>query len=95
MDHLTRFAILTPVPNKTAETIARVIIDRLISIFGPPETLHSDQGTEFENQIIHQLQTILGYQKTRTTPYRPQGNSVSERVHATMHTTPAMQSLLD
>ena len=95
MDHLTRFAILTPVPNKTAETIARVIIDRLISIFGPPETLHSDQGTEFENKIIHQLQTILGYQKTRTTPYRPQGNSVSERVHATMHTMLAMHSSLD
>ena len=95
MDHLTRFAILTPIPNKAAETVARVIIDRLISVFGPPETLHSDQGTEFENKIIHQLQTILGYEKTRTTPYRPQGNSVSERVHATMHTMLAMHSSMD
>ena len=54
--------------------------------------LHSDQGTEFENKVIHQLQTILGYKKTCTTPYRPQGNSVSERVHSTMHAMLAMHS---
>lgn len=95
MDHPSRIAILTPIPNKTAETVARVIIDRLTSIFGPPETLHSDQGTEFENKIIYQLQTILGYKKTRMTQYRPQGNSVSERVHATMHAMLAMHSSMD
>ena len=92
MDHLTRYAILTPIPNKSADTVAKVIIDRIISIFGPPEMLHSDQGTEFENKVIHQLQTILGYKKTCTTPYRPQGNSVSERVHSTMHAMLAMHS---
>ena len=67
MDHLTRFAVLLPVRNKTAETVAQAIIERIISIFGPPETLHSDQGPEFENKVIYQLQQILGYKKTRTT----------------------------
>ena len=95
MDHLTRFAILTPIPNKSAETVANVLIEKIFSIFGPPEMLHSDQGTEFENKIIHQLQTILGYEKTRTTPYRPQGNSVSERVHSTMHAMLSMHNSMD
>ena len=66
MDHLTRYTILTPIPNKSADTVAKVIIDRIISTFGPPEMLHSGQGTEFENNVIHQLQTILGYKKTCT-----------------------------
>ena len=48
MDHLTRFTLLTPIPNKAAETVARAINDRIIGIFGPPEILHSDQGPEFE-----------------------------------------------
>ena len=95
MDHLTRFAVLTPIPNKSAETVASVLIEKIISIFGPPEMLHSDQGTEFENKIIHQLQSVLGYQKTRTTPYRPQGNSVSERVHSTMHAMLSMHSSME
>ena len=75
MDHLTRFAVLLPVRNETAETVANAIIERIISIFGPPETLHSDQGPEFENKVIYKLPQILGYKRTRTTPYRPKGNS--------------------
>ena len=95
MDHLTRFAVLLPVRDKTAETVANAIIEIITSIFGPPETLHSDQGPEFENKGIYQLQQIFGYKKTRTTPYRPQGNSVSERVHSTMHSMLAMHSAID
>ena len=92
MEHLTRFTLLTPIPNKSAETVAKAIIDRIIVIFCPPDILHSDRGPEFENKVISQLQSILGYKKTRTTRYRPQGNSVSERVHSTMHTMLAMNS---
>ena len=95
MDHLTRFAVLLPVRNKTVEPVANAIIEKIISIFGPPETLQSDQGPEFENQVIYQLQQILEYKKTRTTPYRPQGNSVSERVHATIHSMLAMHNGID
>ena len=69
MDNLTRFTLLKPIPNKAAETVARAIIDRIIGIFGTPEILHSDRGPEFENKVISQLQSILGYKKTRTTPY--------------------------
>ena len=95
MDHLTRFAVLLPVRNKTAETVANAIIERIISIFGPPETLHNNHGPEFENKVIYQLQQILAYKKPRTTPYRPRGNSVSERVHSTMHSMLAMHSEID
>ncbi|MEP5375796.1 MAG: transposase family protein, partial [Hyphomicrobiales bacterium] len=90
MDRVTRFAVLLPVRDKAADTIARAIIERLVNIFGSPETLHSDQGPEFENKVIYQLQRIFGYEKTRTTPYRPQGDSVPERVHSTMHNMLAM-----
>ena len=46
MDHLTRFTVLTPIPNKSAVTVAQAIINRIIGIFGSPEMLHSDQGPE-------------------------------------------------
>ena len=90
MDHLTRFAVLVSARHKAAETVAQAIIERIIGIFGPPETLHSNQGPDSENRVICQLQQILGYKNTRTTPYRPQGNSVSERVQSTMHSMLAM-----
>ena len=60
MGNLTIFAALLPVCDKAAGTVARSIIERIVNIFGPPETLHPDQGTDFKNKVIHQLQQILG-----------------------------------
>lgn len=85
IDHLTIVAAVCPLPNKETETVARALIDRVIGAFEPPERLHSDQGPEFESQVIHQLQQTLGYHKTRMTPYITQENSVLERLHATFH----------
>ena len=60
------------------------------SVFGVPAMVHSDQDTEFENQLVRESQTVFGYKITRTTPYRSQGNSVLERVYNTMHNMLAM-----
>ena len=84
IDHLTRLVILAAIANKEATTIARTLVDRVFSVFGVPEGLHSDQGKEFENQLVKELQIVLGDKKTRTTPYRPHGNSVLARVRSTM-----------
>ena len=66
IDHLTRFVILIPIKGKTARTIVRHLIERVFSVFGPPETLHSDQGKESENKLVKGLQSVFGYKKTRT-----------------------------
>ena len=50
------------------------------------------KGLEFENKVVKQLQDVFGYKKTKTTPCRPQGNSVSERMHSTLHTMISMYS---
>ena len=90
IDHLTHLVILTAIPNKEATTIARTLVDRVFSVFGVPEFMHSDMSKIFENHLVKELQTVFGYEKTRTAPYRPQGNSILERVHSTMHNMLAM-----
>lgn len=91
-DHLARSVILCLLPNKETEPVAQALIDRAIGIFGPPETLRSDQGPEFESKVVCLVQQILGYQRTRTTPCRPQGKFVSERQHPTLHAILAFHS---
>ena len=81
---------MIPIKGKTARTIVCHLIERVFSLFGPPETLHSDQGKGFENELVKELQVVFGYKKTRTAPFRPQGNSVLERVHNTVHNMLAM-----
>ena len=95
MDHPTRCAVRIPVRSEVAETLPHAIIARIISVFGPPEALHSDQGAEFENKVIHQLKKLIGNKKTLTTPCRDQGISGSERVHPTMYGKPATHTVID
>lgn len=66
--------------------VTHAIIDRLFTTFGIPEALDSDQDTDFDDDVVYRrLQETLGFEKNHITQYRPQGNSVSERVHITMH----------
>ena len=54
IDHFTRFVVLIPTKDKAARTIVH-LIERVFSVFGPPETLHSHQGKEFENALVQEL----------------------------------------
>lgn len=82
--------LLIPVRNQEATSIAKILIDRVLTTFGVPKKLHSDQGAEFENKLVYALQQDLGFNETRMTPLHPRGNSVSERVHSTLHAMLAM-----
>lgn len=56
MVYLMRFAVLISLPNKQELAVAKVLVERVFGIFGPPETPLSDMGFEFENKVIRQLQ---------------------------------------
>ena len=51
-DHLTRFLVLVAISDKSAVTIARVLVERVFSVFSAPETLHSDLACEFESELV-------------------------------------------
>ena len=44
-----------------------------------PEKFISDQGMNFESDLINELCKIAGVQKLHTTPYHPRGNEQCER----------------
>ena len=44
----------------------------------------SDQGWEFENKVMHELCTLGGSHKTKTTPYHPESDGLVERFNITL-----------
>ncbi len=52
--------------------------------FGIPEQLHSDQGRQFESNLVREVSSILHIHKSRTTPYHPQSDGLVERVNRTL-----------
>ena len=78
IDYFTKWAELFALPDATAETVAERLLEDVISRFGMPEYLHTDQGSQFESAVFQQLCTLLGIEKTRTTPYHPQSGGLAE-----------------
>ena len=82
-DDLTRFVQAYPIPDKEAVTVAKRIL-HFCQHYGVPKRFHSDQGTEFTNNVLKQLTRFLGSNHTFNTAYHPQSNGALERFHATL-----------
>ena len=83
-DCLTRFMISVPIRNEEAKTVARALFENWISIFGPPEKLLSDRGTQMVGGVIANLCKLIGTKKVNTTSHHPQTDGQVERYNKTL-----------
>jgi cleavage and polyadenylation specificity factor subunit 1 len=68
----------------TADTVARALLTGLISRFGCPHTITTEQGRQFESQLFQSLAKICGIQPSRTTAHHPAANGLVKRFHRTL-----------
>ena len=81
-EYLTKYPYAVPIKSKTAEEIAEKLLV-YISLFGPPKTILSDQGTEFNNAVVDRLIKATGVEKRITSAYHPRTNGLTERFNYT------------
>ena len=85
VDHFSSWPEAYAVPDKTAETIASLLIEKFLPQHGCPKVMLSDRGTEFVNHIVGLLLEKLKVSHIKTSPFHPQGNGKTERFHRFMN----------
>jgi cleavage and polyadenylation specificity factor subunit 1 len=83
VDRFTRWPEVIPIPDITADTVARALLTGWISRFGCPQTIASEQGHQLESQLSQSLVRMCAIQLSRTNAHHPVENVIVERFHRT------------
>ena len=73
-DHFTRYAQAIVTSLKTAKCTAQNLWDKFIVHYGLPEKILTDQGHNFESNLLKALFEIALVKKMKTLEYHPQTN---------------------
>ena len=83
-DHFTRYAQAFVTRSQTVPVVANTLWEKFFVHYGFPEKILSDQGRNFESNLIAELCKLVQIKKLRTTPYRPEGNGSCKRFNRTL-----------
>ena len=79
IDHFSRFSILVPLKDKTAKGVAKALIDEVFCKFNTPLNIISDNGSEFNNDILNEICKNYNINKINIVAYHPASNGLVER----------------
>ena len=83
-DHFTRYSQAIVTSSQTARCTAQNFWDKFVVHYGLPEKILTDQGKNFESDLLRELCNLAQVKKVRTTAYHPQTNGQCERFNQTL-----------
>ena len=77
-DHFSKYVELFALRNTQAKTVAKHLID-FICRHGIPDDILTDQGTNYQSELLDEVYRVLDIHRKRTAAYHPQSDGISER----------------
>ena len=84
IDYFTEGAEAMPTIKSDDETVMHFVFNQIITRFGIPNELVIDHGRHFQNQMMEELASKLGYKQVRSSSYYPQLNGQVEAVNKSL-----------
>ncbi len=76
--NFSRWVVATPVRSADSKTFLSWLVDRVVSVYGPPEEILSDNGSQFKSSLADEALAFLGVARHFTSGYRPNANGACE-----------------
>ena len=80
-DYFTKWVEAEPLANIRDVDVKRFIWKNIVTWFGTPHTLISNNGLQFDSKAFRQYCSDLGIKNRYSTPAYPQGNGQAEAVN--------------
>ena len=80
-DLYTKYAVAVSLKDTTAKTVATTSFEEWFLKFWAPDNFHTDQGTNFNSEAMKDVCRVFMIDKTRNSPYHPQGIGQVERIN--------------
>lgn len=79
--NLTKYSDALPLSDITAEMVATVFSQEFICRFGCPKVIKTDQGSNFQSQLLQKFAKVFKIKQFRSTAFHPQIMGSLERSH--------------
>ena len=89
---LTGFFMMQPLSRKTGPDVIKAL-GKIFCIGGVPKIIQSDNGREFNNEVVQTHSKWLNIEWRFVTPYKPSSNGRIERKHAELGKLLRLQNL--
>ena len=84
VDYLTKWPEVYATKDQSSLTIAKLLVEHIVSRHGVPGELLSDRGKAFLSKLMYEVYKLLGIKKVNTTAYHPQTDGLVERFNRTL-----------
>ena len=71
LDYFTKWDEAIPTYAEDGNTISLFLFNHVIARFGVPQSIVTDHGSHFRNQMMAELSAKVGFRPENSTPYYP------------------------
>lgn len=84
IDRFSRWPEAIRLTEISAETVSAAFYFHWLARYGAPQTIATDQGSQFEAALFKALTNLLGWSGSDRSAYHPASNGILERWHRTL-----------
>ena len=83
-DLFTKWVETVALADQSAVSVARAFVEHVVFRHGTPGSLLTDQGANFESQLMKEICSMLSINKIRTSIFHPRTDGQAERLNRTI-----------
>ncbi len=84
IDFMSKYIISGLLWDKSKLSIAQFLYKNILCVYGPPEVFITDQGSEFNNDLVDGITHLTNLDHHCTHAYHPQANRLCEKMNGMM-----------